>query len=568
MKVILIFLLFIFSALYADHIQDDIERYKDKGNIKIEYIEDYSIKIINTKTGNTKYVNIKNTKNIDLNKNVSTQIFDLPNIPVSLYEHRYIYKSRILIGQSYGYPMVFGDFNNNGKLDIAGLFKLVQDYEIGQAGIFELQEDSSFTQQYLYAYSDSSLQPLSITDLDKDGLLELNIKRGQTFRNYEQAYPDTFPTDSVFDHRMWQVSGMVGSETFCYIDYDSLMDVAYVGDDTLAPSGNKLYIAEYKPELNNFVQVGRFPFPEWRVSGISIGDFDGDNHKEVVTGSIHGDIYVVENTGDDSYTQTFTSTISTSNAYLNCTTNDIDHNGKIEFFIGASSYWSDESATRVCWFEADGDNNYVIEREVFLKGTGVLGTTEMYNYDVNADGVDDLVFAFEHYVVILVWNNSRQQFELFYLNHIDLGYSMIESVIVYNVYNDKNPNLFITVEDAWHYPRLSTFYYKPDLTTGFQGESNKLISEYRLEQNYPNPFNNASVIPFYLPKSCIVYLTIYDLTGKEVKKLINNQKLFQGKHQVTWNGQNNKGKEVSSGFYIFQLKTDDVTLVKKLLLIK
>ena len=568
MKTILVFLLLIVSYLSANNIHDDIERYKAKGIYKIRYLDNEIIELKNIRTGQTKYVSIRDQEDTGLSKNSETQIFDLPNIPDSLYEFRYTLKSRIDIGQGLGYPMLFGDLNRNGKLDIAGTYKIIQDHEIAQAGIVELQEDSSFSLQYLYTYSDSSILPLSITDLDKDGLLELNIKRGQTFRNYEQAAPDSFPTDSSFDHRMWQMSGMVGSETFTYIDHDSLMDVVYVGDDTLDPWGNKFYVAEYNPAIHNFEQVFRISFPDWRVSGVSVGDFDGDGFKEITTANIYGDVYVVENTADNTYEHVFTKSLNNSNAYLNCATNDIDRNGKIEFFIGASSYWSGESATLVRWFEANGDNNYEIKREVFLKGTGVLGTTEMYSYDVNADGVDDLVFAFEHYVVILVWNNDSQLFELFYLKFIDLGYSEIQCATVYDVYNNKEPNLFITVEDAINLPRLSTFYYKPDVLSSIMNKVSNRISEYALNQNYPNPFNNSTIIPFYLPKNTKVNLSIFDINGKEVQRLINNQGFSQGNHQVVWNGKNKAGKEVSSGIYLYQLKTKDAVFTKKLIFMK
>ncbi|MCD4693061.1 MAG: hypothetical protein K8R79_09115, partial [Calditrichales bacterium] len=245
MRIIITIILLFMAIGYTTNLKEDLHRFKNNKEYTITELENNILKIEHSRTGITKYINVENNVLSNLKKTNDVQVFDLPNTPDSLFEYRYTLKSRILIGQGLGYPLLFGDLNNNGKLNIAGYYKVIQDHEIAQAGIMELQEDSTFTLQYLYTYSDSSIHPLSVTDLDNDGLIELNIKRTQTFRNYEAVSPDSFPTDSVFDHRMWQMSGMVGSETFTYIDDDSLMDVVYVGDDTLDPWGNKFYVAEY-----------------------------------------------------------------------------------------------------------------------------------------------------------------------------------------------------------------------------------------------------------------------------------------------------------------------------------
>jgi hypothetical protein len=300
-----------------------------------------------------------------------------------------------------------------------------------------------------------------------------------------------------------------------------------------------------------------------------VGDFDGDGLKEIVTGSIHGDIYVVENTGDDSYTRTFTSTINTSNAYLNCKTNDIDHNGKPEFFIGASSFWDGVSGTRVCWFESDGDNNYIIQRQLFLSGTGgIFGTHELYSYDINADGVDDLVFAFENYVVIMVWNNADQKFELFYLKYIELGHTEIQSVIIHDTQNNNNPKMFICIHDPTNPPIMFTYYLKPTFITDINLSQKCYNSDFVLEQNYPNPFNSVTTIYFSLKKPSQINLKICDINGKEVCTLIPNELFSSGMHSVSWKGLNKNGREVSSGIYVYKLITSDYTETKKLIFLK
>ena len=58
--------------------------------------------------------------------------------------------------------------------------------------------------------------------------------------------------------------------------------------------------------------------------------------------------------------------------------------------------------------------------------------------------------------------------------------------------------------------------------------NNQLINSYDLAQNYPNPFNPATIIKYQIPKDGMVTLKIYDILGKEVKTLVNEQKLPEG----------------------------------------
>lgn len=89
-----------------------------------------------------------------------------------------------------------------------------------------------------------------------------------------------------------------------------------------------------------------------------------------------------------------------------------------------------------------------------------------------------------------------------------------------------------------------------------------------LYQNYPNPFNSTTSIGFRLQKADFVSLSIYDITGKEVMRLIENQWFAPGLHQVVWNGLNHNRKEVSSGIYLYEIRLKDFRAVKKMLIIK
>jgi len=88
-----------------------------------------------------------------------------------------------------------------------------------------------------------------------------------------------------------------------------------------------------------------------------------------------------------------------------------------------------------------------------------------------------------------------------------------------------------------------------------------------LHQNYPNPFNPATIISYNLPENSFLTLTIYDILGKEVVKLVNTTQAA-GRKYVQWNAMDSKGRPVSSGTYLYQLKTDRFVKYKKMIVLR
>ena len=88
-----------------------------------------------------------------------------------------------------------------------------------------------------------------------------------------------------------------------------------------------------------------------------------------------------------------------------------------------------------------------------------------------------------------------------------------------------------------------------------------------LYQNYPNPFNGRSIISFNLRQREFVKLDIYNILGKKIKSLINEE-LNSGLHSVSWDTANDHGKEVSSGIYFYRLILPDFISSKKMILMR
>lgn len=118
-------------------------------------------------------------------------------------------------------------------------------------------------------------------------------------------------------------------------------------------------------------------------------------------------------------------------------------------------------------------------------------------------------------------------------------------------------------EGAWS-PRES-------VTTGVATDiielDNNLPHSFSLSQNYPNPFNPTTDINFAIPKKSNVTLTVYNMLGKKVKTLVN-ENMAAGNYSVSWDGTNSNGEQVSSGIYLYKIVTDLNSSSKKMVLLK
>ncbi len=85
---------------------------------------------------------------------------------------------------------------------------------------------------------------------------------------------------------------------------------------------------------------------------------------------------------------------------------------------------------------------------------------------------------------------------------------------------------------------------------------------YALLQNYPNPFNPTTSISFSIPKSSLVTIKVYDILGKEIALLLNEQK-DAGNYKVSFDA-----SKLSSGVYFYSIHANGFTATKKMVLMK
>ncbi len=99
-------------------------------------------------------------------------------------------------------------------------------------------------------------------------------------------------------------------------------------------------------------------------------------------------------------------------------------------------------------------------------------------------------------------------------------------------------------------------------------ETTSLVpADYSLSQNRPNPFNQTTTIQFSLPRKARVTISVFNLLGQKIKDLIDDVRPA-GSFETIWDGTDSSGKPAASGIYFYQLKTENFTDTKKLVLLK
>ena len=92
--------------------------------------------------------------------------------------------------------------------------------------------------------------------------------------------------------------------------------------------------------------------------------------------------------------------------------------------------------------------------------------------------------------------------------------------------------------------------------------------EFALFKNYPNPFNPTTHINFQVPEYSTVTIVVYDISGREVKTLVNKTGYDAGKYDITWNATDNFENKVASGMYFYRFSAGAFNKMGRMILLK
>lgn len=131
------------------------------------------------------------------------------------------------------------------------------------------------------------------------------------------------------------------------------------------------------------------------------------------------------------------------------------------------------------------------------------------------------------------------------------------------IFNANRDALYAELEDAKNNGRVPAF-----TTISVERIDSEVPASFALSQNYPNPFNPTTNIEFSLNVPANVTLQVFDITGRLVSTLVNNENMAAGTYTATWNATNASGIPVSSGVYVYRLQAGNVIESRTMTLIK
>lgn len=111
-------------------------------------------------------------------------------------------------------------------------------------------------------------------------------------------------------------------------------------------------------------------------------------------------------------------------------------------------------------------------------------------------------------------------------------------------------------------------FFETDGPLAISGQPDEVPTPFWVGRNYPNPFNPTTTIEYSLPSAGPVSLNIYDIAGRLVCRLIDNEVQTLGHHSATWNGRTDRGSTVASGVYVYSVESGGRFMARKMVLLK
>lgn len=209
----------------------------------------------------------------------------------------------------------------------------------------------------------------------------------------------------------------------------------------------------------------------------------------------------------------------------------------------------------VTWSEAeDYDGNEVTYQWVLYSAAD---TTEIVVVDSDTDGTDtEVTLGFDDVDGLLAEAGLSvgESADFVWNVRVGDGFDTLDVASAFFVNNDDEK----VYEKTYNYLTLT----RGLLTSNEDGTFGK-PNKFSLEQNYPNPFNPSTNIKFSLPQATQVSLTVYDMLGRKVATLLNNELMTASSHSVRFDA-----SRLASGVYIYRIEAGAFSSTRRMMLIK
>jgi hypothetical protein len=459
------------------------------------------------------------------------------------------------------------DFNDDGLTDIIfadhTMPTRVRIWIQGEDGNY-IDETEERTPEFYY-----SIGPLVLIDVESDGDMDIFVGNYDDFLGVGRLLindGDGYFTDETEDR-------LPTNPIRCYdakagtIDGNSSSDIVIIQMPTepklLLNDGNGVF---------SWDTEGRMPVYDYYTSRSQIVDIDEDGANDILFATQNATgIICYYNTGDGFFEDQSDERIPSFNIDFmeDLVFDDIDIDGDMDFValkadgIGASLplYLNDgDGYFSVSSFLFDiPDNHWPFRGEFALLDDDEY--PDLFMTNTYPEDNQDLLFV----------NNGDGTFTYSSEELLPNRGDRSTYCTIFDHSNDDDLDIFVNISN-WDFisaPRVNLLY--ENLLTPNSAIGDELFTAVPEKEpqitNYPNPFNPNTTIAFNLPESQKVSLAIYDVQGKLIKTLINKTKQA-GYHSVIWNGKDENGKEVSSGFYFYRIESENFSQSKKCLLLK
>jgi hypothetical protein len=321
-------------------------------------------------------------------------------------------------------------------------------------------------------------------------------------------------------------------------------------DVTFISNNDFLWGVIYNDGTGNFSAPQYFDL-DFPPVDINCADLDGDGKSEVVVCGTHTEIYSWTESGFEQLVLTTT----TSHDVLFA---DFDNDGDQDIITHRTLI---NPTHRVFFFENLGNNQFY-ERPYF-------DFSPFCSYaqiaDFNNDSLPDIVFIASDDSGLYIYRN-KGDFQLEFDQFISIENTSPRGLDC----NDFDNNGYNDIAISYGIGNLNHFL-KILFNNGegsFLDEPVMVKEELTKPNNtficYPNPFSNQISIETILSEKQKLQITIFDITGKQIKTIINKIE-SPGNYRFKWNGTDKNEKEVKDGLYFIKLKVSDQTIIKKVI---
>jgi hypothetical protein len=417
----------------------------------------------------------------------------------------------------------------------------IQDVVFGCAGGNEMVYTiSGRTGRKLWAYGDS----ISYSDGDIEGLRVDKDFNGDGVKDVLISASGT-GSGSGGRHAVICVNGLNGNVIF-----NVQQSSEFTGDVVPTSYGGAIGWGSNSGSysLHGFDNAGN---GTWTYSGINgkiwsmkvVPTINADTTKEIL--GYYGFAGKVFCVNSEHGVENWTVTLGSANAGFIKVLDDLDSNGSLDFTLsGPQTVYRVDTKTHITlWTYSPGAS--------YIRGVDMLS-------DVNGDNKKDLIVAMQTPGNVLVLNGATGAVLFTYSFGSTVTYRA-DRVCALNSIDGNSTSEFI---GGCRDGRLICFSGGQNVPIGINIISTEIPKKYDLSQNYPNPFNPTTNIKFALTNDEFVSIKVYDILGKEVANLLNENKQA-GTYELNFNA-----SSLSSGVYFYKMSAGKYNSIKRMVVVK